>query len=58
SLFIAGLTFHGPRLDEAKMGILVASLLSGALGAGLLTAAGRRISAQQVEHDAQSISPR
>jgi NhaA family Na+:H+ antiporter len=36
SLFIAGLALTPPELDAAKTGILVASLLSAALGAGLL----------------------
>ena len=33
SLFVAELAFQGPRLSEAKIGILVASLLSGVVGA-------------------------
>ena len=37
SLFIADLSFEGAHLDEAKVAILVASLIAGALGAGALT---------------------
>jgi len=36
SLFIAGLAFDGPHLDEAKVGILVGSTLSAALGSLVL----------------------
>jgi NhaA family Na+:H+ antiporter len=36
SLFIAGSAFSGALLDTAKMGILVASLLAGGVGLGLL----------------------
>jgi hypothetical protein len=36
SLFVADLSFRGARLSEAKTGILVASLLSGAAGIGWL----------------------
>jgi len=36
SLFIAGLAFDGPHLDEAKIGILVGSTLSAALGSFVL----------------------
>ncbi len=40
SLFIAGLAFgSGPLLEEAKMGILTASLISALLGSGLLVSA-------------------
>jgi len=38
SLFIAGLALDGPTLDAAKVGILGASLASGAIGMGLLYA--------------------
>jgi NhaA family Na+:H+ antiporter len=41
SLFIAGLAFTGSLLDDAKAGILAASLISSMLGATLLAAAGR-----------------
>ena len=42
SLFIAGLAFDDPALqDEAKVGIFAGSLVSGALGAALLTRASR-----------------
>jgi NhaA family Na+:H+ antiporter len=36
SLFIAGLSFAGPQLGEAKIGILVASIVSGSLGSVVL----------------------
>jgi NhaA family Na+:H+ antiporter len=36
SLFIAGLSFGGTLLDEAKIGILVASVTSGLLGSAVL----------------------
>ena len=36
SLFIAGLSFDGAQLDEAKLGILTASLVSGLLGSVVL----------------------
>jgi NhaA family Na+:H+ antiporter len=39
SLFIAGLAFTGPLLDDAKAGVLAASLLASALGATLLASA-------------------
>jgi NhaA family Na+:H+ antiporter len=40
SLFIAGLAFDDPALqDEAKVGIFAGSIVSGALGAALLTSA-------------------
>jgi NhaA family Na+:H+ antiporter len=38
SLFIAGLAFAGPLRDQAKIGILVGSVVSGALGCLLLLA--------------------
>jgi Na+:H+ antiporter, NhaA family len=41
SLFIADLSFTGARLDDAKIGILVASLAAGALGALAITVAAR-----------------
>ncbi len=44
SLFVAGLAFDDPGdvRDEAKVGILVASVLAAALGATVLSLAGRR----------------
>jgi NhaA family Na+:H+ antiporter len=33
SLFVANLSYSGSRLDEAKLGILAASLISGTVGA-------------------------
>ena len=36
SLFVAELAFAGPRLSDAKIGIVVASILSAVLGAGWL----------------------
>jgi NhaA family Na+:H+ antiporter len=42
SLFIAGLAFTGDLLDDAKAGILAASLISSILGATLLAGAARR----------------
>ena len=42
SIFIAGLAFEDPLAnDAAKVGILVASLLAGAVGAAVLFTAGR-----------------
>jgi NhaA family Na+:H+ antiporter len=38
SLFIAGLALDGAALDAAKVGVLVASLLSGVVGMGILLA--------------------
>ena len=38
SIFIAGLALSGPTLDAAKIGILAGSVVSGALGVGLLLA--------------------
>jgi NhaA family Na+:H+ antiporter len=42
ALFIAGLAFPGEAslLDEAKLGILVGSLVAGVVGAGVLRATG------------------
>jgi NhaA family Na+:H+ antiporter len=47
ALFIAGLAFYeDPRLlDEAKVGILVGSLVSGLVGAAVLRATGERVGA-------------
>jgi NhaA family Na+:H+ antiporter len=42
SLFIAGLAFTGRLLDDAKAGVLAASLLASALGATLLARASRK----------------
>ena len=42
SLFIAGLAFTGSLLDDAKAGVLAASLLASMLGATLLARASRR----------------
>jgi len=42
SLFVASLSFRGVDLDEAKIGILIASIASGVLGAVLLLIADRR----------------
>ena len=36
ALFIGNLAFHGSALESAKLGILIASLISGAAGMGLL----------------------
>jgi NhaA family Na+:H+ antiporter len=41
SLFIAGLSFAGPQLGEAKIGVLVASIVSGLLGSVVLLRPGR-----------------
>ncbi|MEX0665525.1 MAG: Na+/H+ antiporter NhaA [Acidimicrobiia bacterium] len=41
SLFVADLSFVGARLEEAKVGILAASLIAGALGAAFLAIVGR-----------------
>jgi NhaA family Na+:H+ antiporter len=42
SIFIAGLAFEDPLAnDAAKVGILVASLLAGAVGAAVLLTGGR-----------------
>jgi NhaA family Na+:H+ antiporter len=38
SIFIAGLALGGVSLDAAKIGILTGSVISGALGVGLLLA--------------------
>lgn len=55
SLFIADLSFGpGPLLDGAKIGVLAASLLSGALGAGLLLAAGHDDNRRSTEARAPS----
>ena len=43
SLFISDLTFTGAQLDEAKIGVLVATLLAGAIGATALVRLGRRV---------------
>ncbi|MBW3561142.1 MAG: Na+/H+ antiporter NhaA [Actinobacteria bacterium] len=43
SLFISDLTFTGPQLDEAKIGVLVATLVAGAIGAAALVRLGRRV---------------
>jgi NhaA family Na+:H+ antiporter len=40
SIFIAGLAFTGPRADAAILGILIASLLAGLLGATTLAFTG------------------
>ena len=40
SIFIGGLAFEGPLLDQAKMGILAGSLVSGLLGWAVLRGAG------------------
>jgi NhaA family Na+:H+ antiporter len=42
SLFVAGLSYHGARLDDAKVAILSASVVSGAVGLALLRATTRR----------------
>jgi NhaA family Na+:H+ antiporter len=41
SLFIADLSFTGPTLDTAKVGVLAASLFAGLAGAGLLAITAR-----------------
>ena len=42
SIFIAGLALDGAALDAAKFGILMGSVVAGALGIGLLLAVLRR----------------
>jgi NhaA family Na+:H+ antiporter len=42
ALFTAGLSFSGPRLDAAKVGILAASIVAAGLGAALLRTRRRR----------------
>lgn len=42
SLFVADLSFHGGNLDDAKLGILGASLVAGVLGVGVLLGSARR----------------
>jgi NhaA family Na+:H+ antiporter len=42
SLFVAELAFNGTRLQEAKIGILAASLVAGLLGTGMLVRTARR----------------
>ena len=43
AIFVAGLAFDDPTvLDESKIGILVASVVAGMMGALLLTRTGRR----------------
>ncbi len=42
SIFVANLSFGGELLDEAKIGVLAASLLAGVLGAAWLVLLGRR----------------
>lgn len=43
SIFVAGLAFDDPELtDQAKIGVLAASTIAGALGAAILTTAGSR----------------
>ena len=41
SLFVADLSFHGGKLDDAKLGILGASLVAGLLGGGVLARTAR-----------------
>jgi NhaA family Na+:H+ antiporter len=41
SIFVADLSFTGARLDAAKIGVLLATLVAGALGATYLAAHGR-----------------
>ena len=41
SLFVADLSFTGTMLDDAKLGILFASVVAGIMGAAVLRAAGR-----------------
>ncbi|HEX2029671.1 MAG TPA: Na+/H+ antiporter NhaA [Nitriliruptorales bacterium] len=53
SLFIADLTFaSGGRLEEAKIGVLAASLLSGLIGAALLRLVARRAPPERAGDDA------
>lgn len=54
SLFIAELAFDGQTLDEAKLGVLVAAVLSTALGAALSVAVSR-LSRRENRHS--SITP-
>jgi NhaA family Na+:H+ antiporter len=42
SLFVSELAFNGARLEEAKIGILAASLVAGLLGTGMLVRTARR----------------
>lgn len=46
SLFISDLTFTGDQLDQAKIGVLAASLIAGIIGANALRRLTRRASAQ------------
>jgi Na+:H+ antiporter, NhaA family len=45
SLFVAGLSFNGAELDEAKIGVLAASVVSGLIGTVVLVLLGRRTAA-------------
>ncbi|MDX1622109.1 MAG: Na+/H+ antiporter NhaA [Nitriliruptorales bacterium] len=58
SLFIADLSFTGEQLDEAKIGVLLASLLAGIVGAVALRRLARRASVDHVEADVDPISRR
>jgi NhaA family Na+:H+ antiporter len=53
SIFVSGLAFDEVRLqDEAKVGILVASLVAGALGSILLSRDARARAPEEVEEPA------
>ena len=55
SLFIADLTFTGTELDEAKIGVLAASLLAGIVGAVGLRRLTRYAAAEDVPADVPAI---
>ena len=49
SLFVADLAFVGDALEQAKVGIVVASVLAGVLGTASLVIAGRADAARVTE---------
>ena len=49
ALFVAELSFRGARLENAIIGILAGSLLSGLVGAAIIAGSGRRITEQEPE---------
>ncbi|MGH8911303.1 MAG: Na+/H+ antiporter NhaA, partial [Acidimicrobiia bacterium] len=56
SLLIAGITFEGPDLEEAKIGILAASIV-GSLVAWLVFAIVNRMSPQRQQAGAENLAP-